>query len=98
MAARARGRWERVMEAELVRRADGQWEGQRAAERAEMATYNAGMTLGAAVAWLSMPPWGCACTGGPWCCFGRSEHARAMVRAAHVAVRLVADVAHRMAS
>lgn len=48
------------------------------------------VTLGEAMAWLSQAPgFGCACIGGPRCCFRYTEQARRLQRAAHIVVKLL---------
>lgn len=88
MAARTRARWTRDLEAEERDREARAWSRKRAAE---MSAYNAAATLGDALDWLNQPPWGCACVGGPSCCIGRTDRALALQRAAHIAVKLMAD-------
>lgn len=61
----------------------------RRIEREAQAAY-AAMTLGEALALLRTPPWACACSGPP-CCVQWYRQARALKRAAHIAVKLMAD-------
>jgi hypothetical protein len=53
------------------------------------------MTLGKALEFLRAEPWGCACVGGPWCCRLRYAQAHALVRAAHVVVKQLAELSAR---
>lgn len=94
MAARTRDRW--VPDIYQPGR-------QRLAELREIVragrAYHAGMTLGEAVEWLDPAnSFACACTGGPWCCRWRTEAAEALKRAAHIAVKLMAERSGGLAS
>lgn len=63
---------------------------------------NVGMTLAQAttVRWFWRSPeaagMACACVGPPWCCRLAAERADDLNRAAHIAVRQIADLAARM--
>lgn len=60
------------------------------------------MTLGQALELLRGPSWACACIGpypgsppGALCpCMAAYAHARVLVRAAHIVVKLLSDAAH----
>lgn len=87
MSARAHERWmpHRIAE-------DSRWRAEmHAAHRAELVRIAGYMTLGQAREYLSREPWACACRGRPDCCMDRTTVARALIRAAHIAVKLVVD-------
>lgn len=85
MAARARERWvhQRVQD-------DAEWRAEWAAKhRAEMLRLATTMPLSEALRLLNLEPWACACIGPPGCCMDRYATARALKRAAHIAVKLI---------
>lgn len=50
------------------------------------------MKLGETAEWLNRK-WGCACIGGPRCCRIADAEALALRRAAHIAIKQIADYA-----
>lgn len=55
----------------------------------------AAMTLARAVELTTGPGWSCACVGEPYCCRHLYAIARLTVRAAHIAVKAMDEVARR---
>lgn len=62
-------------------------------------TTEGDMTLGELAEALAYEPWGCACSGPyPVCACARFwAEARALQRAAHIAIKMIADVSNRLA-
>lgn len=91
--------WEqRMSDRTAVRRAERKAEEdaeirRQAAEHDQLGFLGmASMTLGQAVALMRTPPWACACVGGLNCCRFQYGQARALMRAAHIAVKMVSEV------
>lgn len=90
MAERAAARWKPDPEIDRWRREDAAW--WREVDATGRA-WRAGMALGEATELLTGEPVICACVGPPHCCRYAWEQARALRRAAHIAVRMMADLA-----
>jgi len=69
---------------------EGRWYGER-----ETQAYFEPTTLGESIKLLRGRSWLCACIGPPACCVDAYVHARVMRRAAHILVKMVAEVAAR---
>lgn len=100
--------WERRM-AERAAARSAAWSGAHRADREpdpwsvadrQGRAAAADLTLAEAVVLLdpTYPRIVCACVGPPWCCRYRFDQARAVRRAAHIAVRMMADLAARRAA
>jgi hypothetical protein len=67
---------------------DAQWAARVDAQgRARVAA----MTLAQAVDLLRAEPFACACVGPPWCCRYAFGQAQALLQAAHITIKMVAD-------
>ncbi len=94
--------WEERMSARAAARAaerkaeeDAEVRREVARRDKEMFAQQASMTLAEAVGLMRIPPFACACVGGAMCCRYRFGQAWAIVGAAHIAVKMVAEVANR---
>lgn len=88
MAVRAAARWKPDVERDRRQRDWRRYEVEIEASGRAAAAF---MTLGEATARLRMEPIACACVGGTSCCRFRGAQSAALHRAAHIAVKLMAE-------